>query len=173
MLTLAPSVVRILFGLSLILGMAAPSLAQENRISIRGTNLDIPRFVSLKTNLVNMRAGPGKDYPIKWQYKRQGLPVKIVGEFDVWRKVMDHEDVIGWMHVSTLSVKRLVLIMEATVKIHKSYDDHAPTVAVAEKGVIAELERCRPDWCKIKTPEISGWISRSALWGVLEDEPAN
>ena len=146
------------------------SYAQENRISIRGSNLEIPRFVTLKSNKVNMRAGPGKEYPIQWEYQRKGLPLKVVGEFDVWRKVTDHEGTTGWMHVRTLSVKRMVLITDTTVKIHRRANEDSAVVAVAEKGVISELESCRGGWCKIKAGELSGWLYRKSLWGLLEGE---
>ncbi len=146
------------------------ALAQENRISIRGSNLEIPRFVTLKSNRVNMRAGPGKEYPIQWEYQRKGLPVKVIGEFDVWRKVADHDGTIGWMHVRTLSVKRMVLVTDTTVKIHRRADKESRIVAVAEQGVIAELETCRRGWCKINTDQVSGWLYRRAIWGLLEGE---
>ena len=144
--------------------------AQENRISIRGSNLEIPRFVTLKTNKVNMRSGPGRKHPIKWQYQRKGLPLKVIGEFDVWRKVIDHEGTDGWMHVSTLSIKRMALFTDTTVKIHKSNDEASRVIAVAEKGVVAELETCRGVWCKIQTPNLTGWVYRKSIWGLLEGE---
>lgn len=144
--------------------------AQENRISIRGSNLEIPRFVTLKSNRVNMRTGPGKEYPIQWEYQRKGLPLKVIGEFDVWRKVTDHEGVVGWMHVRTLSIKKMVLVTDSTVKIHQRADDDAPVIAIAEKGVIAELATCKSEWCKIKSNDVSGWLYRKSLWGLLDGE---
>ena len=146
------------------------AVAQENRISIRGSNLKIPRFVTLKSNRVNMRAGPGEEYPIQWEYQRRGLPLKVIGEFDVWRKVTDHEGIVGWMHVRTLSVKRMVLINNRTVKVHRRDKDESPVIAIAEQGVIAELETCRGTWCKIKIEAVSGWLNRRSLWGLLEGE---
>ena len=120
-----------------------------------------------------MRAGPGREFPIKWQYQRKGLPLKVVGEFDVWRKVTDHDGTTGWMHVSTLSIKRMALITDTTVKIHKSADETSRTIAVAEQGVLAELEYCRGGWCKITTSGLTGWIFRRSLWGLLEGEVLN
>ena len=87
-----------------------------------------------------MRTGPGKKYPIIWQYQRRHLPMKVIGEFDVWRKVVDHEGITGWMHVSTLSVKRMALIADTTVEIHTSDDPNSRVRAVAEKGVLVELK---------------------------------
>jgi SH3-like domain-containing protein len=163
----------IILSITITAAIITATSAQENRLSIRGTGLDIPRFVTLKSNLVNMRSGPGKEYPVKWQYHRKGLPLKVIGEFDVWREVMDHDNTTGWMHVSTLSIKRMALITETTVKIHRSDDENSRILAVAEKGIIAELEHCRKDWCKIKTPNLSGWLYRQAIWGLLDDEPFN
>lgn len=160
----------IILTVSIILNSVPIAVAQESRISIRGSNLEIPRFVTLKSNRVNMRAGPSKDYPIKWEYQRQGLPLKVIAEFDVWRKVVDHQGTTGWMHVRTLSVKRMGLVIDTTVKIYRQASEDAPIVAVAEQGVIAELETCRADWCKIKTDAVSGWLYRKSLWGLLNGE---
>ncbi len=156
------------------------AVAQENRLSIRGSNLEIPRFVSLKSNLVNMRVGPSRDYPIVWQYHRKGLPIKIIGEFDVWRKVIDHQGTTGWMHVSTLSVKRTAIITASTIKMHRSANEVSSVRAVIEANVIGEINTCQKNWCKITTQnitaqnittkKITGWVQRNALWGVLEDE---
>ncbi len=152
------------------ISFSSAAFAQENRISIRGSDLKIPRFVTLKSNRVNMRAGPGKEYPIQWEYQRQGLPLKVIGEFDVWRKVTDHDGIVGWMHVRTLSIKRMVLVTDTTVKVHRRSNEDSPIVAVAEQGVIAELESCRGNWCKIKTEQVSGWLQRNSIWGLLEGE---
>ena len=110
------------FLLLLILLLSGVARAEENRISIKGSNLEIPRFVTLKTNEANMRAGPGMEYPIKWEYRRRGLPLKVIGEFDIWRKVEDHQGETGWMHKQTLSGRRMVLVTTSMEKIRK-YDD--------------------------------------------------
>jgi len=144
--------------------------AQENRISVRGSNLEIPRFVTLKSNRVNMRAGPGLDYPILWEYKRRGLPLKVIAEFDTWRQVTDHEGTTGWMHVGTLSIKRMVLVNDTTAKIHAAPSDDDYVLAVAEKGVLIELEQCQENWCRITAGKVRGWIRRAAIWGVLDGE---
>ncbi|MGC6485782.1 MAG: SH3 domain-containing protein [Candidatus Puniceispirillales bacterium] len=156
----------------LVLIMALPGVAraEENRISIRGSNLEIPRFVTLKTNKANMRSGPGMDYPIKWEYRRRGMPLKVVGEFDIWRKVVDPDGETGWLHKQTLSGKRMALVTGSMVKV-RAYDDaQSRVVAVAEKGVLAELNGCRGQWCRINTDSVDGWIRRNAIWGLLEGE---
>jgi SH3-like domain-containing protein len=64
------------------------------------TGLDIPRFVSLKSNEVNLRVGPSTNYPIELTYITKNLPVEVIDEFDAWRKIKDHQKTIGWLHKS-------------------------------------------------------------------------
>ena len=66
------------------------------------TGLDIPRFVSLKSNDANLRIGPSINYPIEIKYVKQNLPIEIIEEFDVWRKVKDYDNNIGWLHKSLI-----------------------------------------------------------------------
>ena len=73
------------------------------------TGLDIPRFVSLKSNDVNLRVGPSTNYPIRLKYITQNLPVEIIDEFDVWRQARDHNGTIGWLHKSLIKGERYIL----------------------------------------------------------------
>ena len=77
--------------------VAGPSLAQEAKLTVRGSGLPVPRYVTLKFNEVNMRAGPGREYPVLWSYSKTGLPLLVEAEFGVWRKVVDQEGTTGWM----------------------------------------------------------------------------
>ena len=79
-------------------GLLAPAAlaAEDKRLGASG--LPLPRFVSLKSDEVNLRTGPGKRYPIDWIYRRRGLPVEIIDEFDDWRRVRDHDGTVGWVH---------------------------------------------------------------------------
>ena len=145
------------------------SYAQENRISIRGSNLEIPRFVTLKSNKVNMRAGPGKEYPIQWEYQRKGLPLKVIGEFDVWRKVTDHEGTTGWMHVRTLSVKRMVLITDTTVKIHRRANEDPLSSLLLKKVLFLNWSPAVAVGAKSKRANLADGFTGN-LWGLLEGE---
>jgi hypothetical protein len=86
--------------------------AQEVKLKIRGSGLPVPRFVTLKFNQVNMRAGPGREYPVLWAYTKTGLPLMVEAEFGAWRKVVDHEGTTGWMRGSVLSLRRMALVTE-------------------------------------------------------------
>jgi len=91
----------------LFLPMSIPAYAQgADSSAFRSTELPLPRFVSLRSDKVFMRFGPGKQYPIKWVYERKWLPVEIILEFDTWRKIRDHAGEEGWVHQSLLSDRR-------------------------------------------------------------------
>ena len=54
-----------------------------------GSGLPVPRFVSLKSDHVNVRGGPNKDHDVAWVYTRPGLPVEITAEYENWRRIRD------------------------------------------------------------------------------------
>jgi SH3-like domain-containing protein len=144
----------------------------------------LPRYVSLKASIVNARKGPGYDYPVAWVYRRTGLPVEVVKEFDTWRQIRDSESNGGWVLGSLLSGRRTALILpwEATPEglrprstLRQSASDDAAAVAHAEAGALAEIETCDKQWCRI-TVTISadrtatGYLEQRTLWGVYSDE---
>src|SRR5262245_3374626 len=74
------------------------------------SGLPIPRFVSLKTDKVNVRGGPTKDHDVTWVYNRAGLPVEITAEFENWRRIRDWEGAEGWVYHSLLSGRRTATV---------------------------------------------------------------
>ena len=63
-------------------------------------------FLTLRNEKVNLRQGPSFDYPIKLFYKKKFLPLLIQDTSDNFRKVRDHENNSGWVHISQLSKKK-------------------------------------------------------------------
>ena len=164
------------FGLLAVLGLGAvtsaplEATAQEARLTVRGSGLPVPRFVSLKFNEANLRTGPGNEYPVLWQYRQTGLPLLVDAEFGVWRKVRDAEGITGWMHGAGLSLRRMAFIHESMAKIYQQDNIESGVVAVAEKNALLELESCPKNWCRVTTDTVKGWVQRTAIWGVLKDE---
>ena len=164
------------FGLLALLGygavMSAPirATAQEEKLTVRGSGLPVPRFVSLKFNEANLRAGPGSEYPVLWQYRQAGLPLLVDAEFGVWRKVRDADGTTGWMHGAGLSLRRMAFIHEGMAQIYQQDNDESGVVAVAEKNALLELESCPKNWCRVKTNTVNGYVKRTMIWGVLKDE---
>ena len=143
---------------------------QEARLTVRGSGLKVPRFVTLKSDDVNMRAGPGLEYPVTWHYQRMGLPLRVEAEFEVWRKVVDHKGDTGWMHQSVVSLRRFALVTDGSARIYAKPSDESALVAVAERDALLELQSCPTQWCKVASGDVRGWMTRTALWGLLDGE---
>ncbi len=144
--------------------------SSEIRLTVRGSGLPVPRFVTLKSDNVNMRAGPGTEYPILWHYRKTGLPLRVEAEFGVWRKVVDHDGTTGWMHHSVVSLKRMALVTTSSARLYAEADDGTGLVAVAERNALLELQSCPTQWCRVAAGDIRGWVSRTSLWGLVEGE---
>ncbi len=160
----------------------APVLAQQGAgapPAVAGSGLPVPRYVSLKSDRVNLRQGPGTDYPTAWIFRRAGLPVEVVKEFEGWRQVRDAEGVTGWVLQSLLSGRRTALIQPWEVKagktapqvsVHVSDSARSRTVAMVEAGVIANVLGCDGKWCEVSVDRFRGYIEQKKLWGVYENE---
>jgi len=135
------------------------------------SGLPLPRYVSLRSDTVYVRAGPGMRYPVKWVYQRRGYPLQVIQEFDTWRKVQDIDGDEGWVHQSLLSGNRHVLIEAPdAITMYKKPSDSSRPVAQAEKGVVAKLNECEDNWCNVSASGYDGWVLKTSLWGVYEHE---
>jgi SH3-like domain-containing protein len=130
------------------------------------TNLPIPRYVSLKASEGNVRRGPSLSHRIDWVFRRRDMPLEVTDEYGHWRRVRDRDGQGGWIHYSLLSGVRTVIVEEDMAGLHMKPDPAAPVNARAEAGVIAELDECLPDWCRIEADGYRGWVPKTALWGV-------
>ena len=139
----------------------------------RTTGLPLPRFVSLGADRINLRFGPGEQYPIRWVLARAGLPVEIVAEFDNWRKVRLHDGDEGWIWAKLLSSRRTILVTDGVRELRRTPDEDARVVLRAEPGVIGELVDCEEAWCRVDIQGRRGWLRRDAFWGILPDEMPN
>jgi SH3-like domain-containing protein len=134
------------------------------------TKLPLPRFVSLRSNEVNLRTGPGTTYPVDWVYVRRGLPVEVIAEFDVWRKIRDWQGTVGWVHQSMLDGRRTALIAGAERVLHRDPVDNSAPIARLAPGVIGRLLKCEGLWCRIEVEDYRGWLKRDEFWGAYPDE---
>jgi len=137
-----------------------------------GTGLPLPRFVNLRAGEVNMRTGPGVQYPVEWVYQRQNLPVEIVAEHRTWRKVRDWQGTQGWVHQSMLGGRRTFVVTGAVRTLRDKADARSTSVARAEPGVVGRLLECPKDsgWCKVEIEAFQGWLRRVDFWGVNPNE---
>jgi SH3-like domain-containing protein len=150
----------------------APKAPEQDNTKGSSTGLPIPRFVSLRSDEVYLRAGPGTRYPIEWVYKRRDLPVEILREFDVWRLVQDPDGTKGWMHQATLSGRRSFIVAGSEATLRHDPQDTGKPVAVLKVGVIGRLRSCpaSTNWCQVQVGDYRGYLQRSQIWGTLPDE---
>ena len=124
-------------------------------------------FSTLKYNKVNLRQGPSKDYPVKIFYKKKYLPVLVFDSSDNYRKVRDHENNTGWIHVSQLSKRKAALVYSDQIIMFRSSTIFSKPLVTLEKGRLCLILKCNDDWCKIKTDKYAGWVKKNDLWGNL------
>lgn len=146
----------------LLLAVALPAGAAEKE--------HLPRFVSLRADEVNLRTGPGERYPIDWVLVKKGLPVEVIDEYDVWRRVRDWQGSEGWVHQRMVAGARTVIVTGKLRSLRVDPADNAAPLAHVEPGVIARLLECRDAWCRVEAESIKGWLKRGEIWGVYADE---
>ncbi|MGE0213710.1 MAG: SH3 domain-containing protein [Parvibaculaceae bacterium] len=138
------------------------------------SGLPLPRFVSLKTDRVNVRRGPSSDHDLSWVFTRKGLPVEIIAEYEHWRRVRDSEGAEGWVYHSLLTGRRTALVAPwnagKSIPLRSLGSDTARPVAMVGAGVMGEVESCDGSWCHIAVDRYDGWMQQAMLWGVYPGE---
>jgi SH3-like domain-containing protein len=139
------------------------------------SGLPVPRYVSLKSDRVNVRAGPTKDHDVAWVFTRSGLPVEITAEFENWRRIRDSEGSEGWVYHSLLSGRRTAVVTlkskeELVPLSDKPETTGSVTTAKLQSGVLGQVKRCTGNWCRIFGEGFDGWIPQERLWGVYPNE---
>ena len=124
-------------------------------------------FRTLRNDEVNLRQGPSFEYPIKIIYKKKFLPILVLDSSDNFRKVRDHENNTGWVHVSQLSKKKAAIVISDNEILFKSSTIFSNPVAILKKGRFVKIKKCKESWCKIETNNYKGWIKKNSLWGLL------
>lgn len=154
--------------------LAHESYATDGRYGTE-TRLPIPRFATLKFDMVYVRTGPGTRYPIKWEFHRKNMPVQITREFGAWRRILDHEGQQGWIHQTQLSGKTYGRVIDGDpvyggLLLKKKPSEDDVSLAIVEEGVIAEVEKCEDSWCLLSFDNEKGWLPQKNLWGVYESK---
>ncbi|MDX2287486.1 MAG: SH3 domain-containing protein [Hyphomicrobiaceae bacterium] len=166
-------------GAAIAVGLLAGGTATALHAQAAGAGGQLPRFASLKSSEVNLRKGPGTDYPTAWVFRRAGLPVEIVAEHEAWRQVRDAEGTTGWVLRTLISARRTAQVLPWDVKENEPRpqvplaarrSDSADPVAIIEAGVIADVLECDGTWCFVVVDKYRGYIRQAKLWGVYAGE---
>jgi SH3-like domain-containing protein len=157
-----------------LLAMGSTAAAAEQAGTASG--LPIPRFVSLKSDKVNVRAGPAKEQDVAWVYSRAALPVEVTAEFENWRKIRDWEGAEGWVYHSLLSGRRTALVSpqskgkDELLSLRAKPDAAGAITAKLQHGVLGTVKQCQSGWCRLSGEGFDGWIEQTRLWGVYPGE---
>jgi SH3-like domain-containing protein len=163
----------VLIALTCFATASAPANSEDAGGSMSG--LPLPRFVSLKADKVNLRAGPTRDHEVTWVFTRAGLPVEITAESENWRRIRDSEGTEGWVYQSLLSSRRTVLVAPwskkaETFPLYQSGDHDSRVTAELQPGVLGSVKSCDKKWCRIFGDGFDGYIEQERLWGVYPNE---
>jgi SH3-like domain-containing protein len=142
----------------------------------QSSGLPVPRFVSLKSDKVNVRGGPTKDHDVAWMFTRAGLPVEVTAEFDNWRRIRDWEGAEGWVYHSLLSGKRTAIVAASRkqkddlLPLYGNADGQSTVTARLQPGVLGQVKKCNGSWCRVVGNGFDGWVQQERLWGVYPNE---
>jgi len=148
--------------------------AQQYGLKVGPSGLPLPRFVSLKSDKVNVRAGPGRTHKVKWVFTKVAIPVEIVSEFDNWRRIRFADGTEGWVFHALLSSTRTALVRpwreDELVEARSGPEATSPITARLEPMVIARVDACEREWCDVRGRGWQGYVRKEELWGVYPDE---
>ena len=128
-----------------------PSLKNIYKVSSTKTpsGFPVPRYVSLKVGQVNGRTGPSRQHPIAWRYQRRGLPLVVVAETDMWRKVRDVHGDESWIHKPAISGERRVLILEDALLRSKPRDNAKIKARIDQNALMTLIECNDTQWLSL------------------------
>lgn len=165
---------RAVMALALLMASAAAVSAAGTRANGTVSGLPVPRFVSIKSDKVNVRAGPTKDHKVVWVFTRAGLPVEITAEFENWRRIRDWEGAEGWVYHSLLSGRRTALvttkIKDELVPLYEHSDAQSAVVARLQPSVVGMVKWCARGFCRFVGDKFDGYIAQARLFGVYPNE---
>ena len=122
-------------------------------------------FLTLRNDIVNLRNGPSFEYPIKLFYKKKYLPVLVQDKFENFRKIRDHENNTGWIHISQLSKKKAAIVINDDTNIYSKNTIYSKPTAVSKVGKLLLIKKCKDNWCKILSKDINGWVKKKIPLG--------
>ena len=124
-------------------------------------------FRTLRNDKVNLRQGPSFEHPVKIIYKKKLLPILIQDSSGNFRKVRDHENNTGWIHISQLSKKKAAIVINDNEIMFTSSTIFSSPVAILKEGRFVKINKCKESWCKVEASNYKGWIKKDSLWGLL------
>jgi SH3-like domain-containing protein len=148
-----------------LFALAVPAHSDDATIDTP-SHQPVPRWAMLKDDEVFARNGPSKDNTTIWTYRVASLPVQIISETRDWRLICDPEGNTAWVSKIMLRAQRTVMSpFTQKIDLYASDSDKAPVKAVMRPKALAQLVKCKKDWCKLTVGGVTGWAPRQNLWG--------
>ncbi|MDR2777336.1 MAG: SH3 domain-containing protein [Rickettsiales bacterium] len=122
-------------------------------------------FVALRASETNLRAGPGKHFPVVYVYKLRHMPLRVLGEYDKWLRVIDMDGDSGWVNEGLTTKLRTVITINTEQFMYHNFDQISYPTHRVEKSVVARLLGCKKHRCRVSIGKTRGWINKSDLWG--------
>ncbi|MCP5405633.1 MAG: SH3 domain-containing protein [Pseudomonadaceae bacterium] len=148
--------------LSIVLALllAIPVWAEDAAPEGKG----FPRYATLKKGEVNVRSGPGNEYPILWIYQRTGYPVQLLARYDNYYKVRDAEAEEGWVYVGMVSAQKGGLVGgKQPAPLYRRADTGSAMSARLSPGVVVGLDDCDGVFCKVEAEGYKGYVEKARL----------
>jgi SH3-like domain-containing protein len=131
------------------------------------------KYLSIRTSVANLRIGPSSSHPIAYVYEKKNMPVEVIDEFEVWRKVKDYQGDTGWVHLSQLSRKRSLLTTKDGIVLYKKSTIYSEPIIKIGKSEAVVIKKCIPNWCLVEIQKYKGWIQTEHVWGLENKEIIN
>ena len=131
------------------------------------------KYLSIRTSVANLRIGPSYSHPIAYVYEKKNMPVEVIDEFEVWRKVRDYQGDTGWVHLSQLSRKRSLLATKDGIVLYKKSTIFSEPIIKIGKSEAVVIKKCIPNWCLVEIQKYKGWIQSEHVWGLENKEIIN
>ena len=129
----------------------------------------VPRWLSLKSDEVRARQGPGLDHRVLWVYEARGLPVQVIAETTEWRKICDPEGAVAWVHRSVVSSRRSLYNASAEeIPIHAGRSATSQVRARLSPHSLVSMDECEDGWCEVRIRRMRGWVQQRAVFGAQE-----
>jgi SH3-like domain-containing protein len=162
----APAVWAAAFALAAVLTNSVGAAPAERQTP---SGMPVPRYVSLKFDKVNARAGPGDDHKLLWVYRARGLPLQVIAETLEWRRVCDPEGATAWVHKRVTDGRRTVMnTLTGPAPLLRRPKADAKVAAYLNPKALATLDRCSKGWCKVSAEHAAGWVREGQLWGTSD-----
>ena len=147
-------------------GWALLCVVVMGQVPVAAAKAENPYWASINATRAMMRAGPGRNFPVLWEYRRQELPVKVIQSYQDWRKVIDPDGATGWLETHLLSLTRTAIVRGGEPReLHESADASAAVIWRVEAGVVGRVSQCANGWCKFDVHGRNGFVETGALWG--------